>query len=79
MAEHSPAAGGKASYTSSVPRSYSHVLPSPGTTEWELSLAWPEPASLWVYKPARETRVGLCTTPVSGKPVLGCALIEAII
>lgn len=79
MAEHSPVAEGKASYTSSVPRSYSHVLPWPGTTGWQLCPAWPEPASLWVSEPARETRLGLCTTPASGKPVLGCALIEAII
>lgn len=52
MAEHSPAAGGKASYMGSVPRSCSQVLPSPGTTEWQLCPAWPEPASLWVFEPA---------------------------
>lgn len=33
----------------------------------------------WVPEPACGTRLGLCTTPASGKPVLGCALIEAII
>lgn len=80
MAEHSLAAGGKASCMGSVPGSYGHILPSPGPTKRQLCPAWLEPASLWVFEPAQvETRVGLRTTPASDKPVLGCALIEAII